>query len=625
MTYNEDILKDLSQEERNEVLKILNEFSETGESKSYENILYNDYEEIPVTIEEFLHNRKYLGNALYDPDGRFTLFPYWENKLKDIFPNNIDTKYNTIVLTGAIGLGKSTVAVICQLYLLYRLLCLRDPYLYYGMQPIDKISISLMNITLENAKGVALDKMNQMILSSEWFMQHGKMTGETNLVFKPDKHIEIIAASSNNQIIGRAIFCLDGDTKILTTNGEQKIEDLVDKNIKVISIDDKNKVVASDTCTVKPTIQTNEEYEIELEDGTVIKCTADHLLMLADGTYKAAKDLTEDDELAESNGLCLSTYLDFINNIIKTRGQWNIPVGEYFEAHHIIPTCIGGSGTVRTHGHTSKHQNIIWLYPEEHFIAHKLLALENPKNKGLVLAWSMMAFPKGKTKRDTAITAEEYAELRKLQAVAISGKNNPMYGKVPWNKGKTNVYSEETLQKLRQPRESMRGVPKSKETRKNMSVAQRLRYQNNPESHSKPTLDKIAITNGLVCKYINKNKELPEGFVYGQGQRDHYIIKNPKEFSKQKSLQTRGENNPNYGNGYKISGGKNGHAIYIYTFEDKDYDCRDALMVVLKERWPDISESAIRRIQQNNYGKCIIRKYGYVIENLTWRLKSNED
>jgi hypothetical protein len=51
--------------------------------------------------------------------------------------------------------------------MLYRLLCLKDPYNYYGMQSIDKLSISLMNITLENAKGVALDKMNQMILSSE--------------------------------------------------------------------------------------------------------------------------------------------------------------------------------------------------------------------------------------------------------------------------------------------------------------------------------------------------------------------------------------------------------------------------------------------------------------------------
>lgn len=116
------------------------------------------------------------------------------------------TKYNTVVLTGAIGLGKSTIAVICQLYMLYRLLCLKDPYQYYGMQSIDKLSISMMNITLDNAKGVALDKMNQMLLSSTWFMEHGHMAGVTNLVYRPDKHIEIICASSNNQIIGRALF-----------------------------------------------------------------------------------------------------------------------------------------------------------------------------------------------------------------------------------------------------------------------------------------------------------------------------------------------------------------------------------------------------------------------------------
>lgn len=196
----------LDKEEREFVIKIIKEYQETGESKTLDNLYKRDYEEIPVDIHTFMHSSKYLGNALYDPEGRFTIFPYWEKKLKEIFPTNTTTRYNTIVFTGAIGLGKSTIAVICLLYLLYRLLCLRDPYLYYGMQPIDKISISLMNITLENAKGVALDKMNQMILSSQWFMQHGTMSGTTNLKYTPEKHIELITASSNNQVIGRAIF-----------------------------------------------------------------------------------------------------------------------------------------------------------------------------------------------------------------------------------------------------------------------------------------------------------------------------------------------------------------------------------------------------------------------------------
>jgi hypothetical protein len=95
--------------------------------------MYSDYDEVPVDIETFLHDRNYLGNGLYDNDGRFTLFPYWETKLKDIFPDNITTKYNTIIFSGAIGIGKTLVADIILLYMLYRLLCLKDPYTYFGM------------------------------------------------------------------------------------------------------------------------------------------------------------------------------------------------------------------------------------------------------------------------------------------------------------------------------------------------------------------------------------------------------------------------------------------------------------------------------------------------------------
>lgn len=200
-------LDNLSPEERKWAVEMLKEIADKGESETLEQLKYGDFDEIPVDIHTFLHDKKYLGNGLYDKDGRFTLFPYWEKTLEKIFPDNITTAYNTLILTGSIGIGKSTCAVICQLYMLYRLLCMKDPYLYYGMQPIDKITISLMNITIENAKGVALDKLNQLILSSDWFMSHGEMHGTTNMIFVPDKHIEFVCASSNNQIIGRALFC----------------------------------------------------------------------------------------------------------------------------------------------------------------------------------------------------------------------------------------------------------------------------------------------------------------------------------------------------------------------------------------------------------------------------------
>lgn len=290
-------LENLSEQEKSAVLEILNQITKTGSSSKLDNILNEDWDEIPVDIHTFLHDKRYLGNALYDNEQRFTLFPYWESKLEEIFPDNISTRYNTIILTGAIGLGKSTIAVICLLYLLYRLLCLKDPYLYYGLQPIDKITVSFINITIDNAKGVSGDKMNQMLLSSEWFMSHGEMKGISNLEYIPNKHIEIVYGSSNTQIIGRALFCLGGDTVIKTDDGDKKLSDLVNKDIKVFSIDNYGNEILSDICTVKPTIKTDEEYQIELEDGSIIKCTPNHKFMLKDGSYKEAQYLTENDEL----------------------------------------------------------------------------------------------------------------------------------------------------------------------------------------------------------------------------------------------------------------------------------------------------------------------------------------
>lgn len=37
-------------------------------------------------------------------------------------------------------------------------------------------------------------------------MSHGEMAGTANMIYRPEKHIEFVMASSNNQIIGRAII-----------------------------------------------------------------------------------------------------------------------------------------------------------------------------------------------------------------------------------------------------------------------------------------------------------------------------------------------------------------------------------------------------------------------------------
>ena len=205
-------LNNLSPEERTLALEILKEYSQEGFSTLLEDLKYSDFEEIPVDIMTFISEERYLGRGLYTVDEftgerKCTVFPYWVEKLKEIFPDNLTTKYNTVILTGSIGLGKSFIAVVCQLYLLYRMLCLKDPYTYYGLQPIDKITFSMLNVTLEAAQGVGWDKMQQLLQSSEWFMERGNMNASrTNPQWMPPKGIELIFGSSNRHVVGRALF-----------------------------------------------------------------------------------------------------------------------------------------------------------------------------------------------------------------------------------------------------------------------------------------------------------------------------------------------------------------------------------------------------------------------------------
>ena len=201
-----DEFNSLSESEKNIFLKVLDEFSNNGSSSTLIDLYKDDFDEIPVTIEEFLHNPEYLGKGLIGEDGKFTVFPYWVDVLKKVFPNNIQTAYRTLVLSGGIGLGKSFVAVLCILYQLYRMMCLKNPYTFYGLQPIDKITFSFMNITLDASKGVAWDKAQSLLQASPWFMARGTVSGRENIVWTPPKGIELIAGSQPRHVIGRAVF-----------------------------------------------------------------------------------------------------------------------------------------------------------------------------------------------------------------------------------------------------------------------------------------------------------------------------------------------------------------------------------------------------------------------------------
>lgn len=143
--------------------------------------------------------------------------------------------------------------------------------------------------------------------------------------------------------------------------------------------------------------------------------------------------MTNDDILfAKLNEAEKMTYNEFIQSIIDTRGQWNIADGEYFEMHHIIPACLGGSSDTKNKRFykRSHNSNCIWLSAKEHFIAHQLLAQENPENIGLVYGFWAMCTVVNKTNQERyQITAEEYNMARQLLYKNCSGNKHYSYGK----------------------------------------------------------------------------------------------------------------------------------------------------------------------------------------------------
>ena len=119
-------------------------------------------------------------NSLYggkDASGKSKLYPFWLEQLKKLFPNNIDTDYNTLLESGARGIGKSEVACgAVGAYLMYRVLCLKNPLEFYHLKLTEKICFAFMNIKLTLAKEIAISKFQKTIQMSPWFMQRGTMT-----------------------------------------------------------------------------------------------------------------------------------------------------------------------------------------------------------------------------------------------------------------------------------------------------------------------------------------------------------------------------------------------------------------------------------------------------------------
>ena len=231
-------LNNLSRKEQELALKILKEMSENGNSQIYEDLKYAEYKEIPVDIETFLTDDRYLGQAWKDTTGKLKLYPFWLERLKEIFPDNVSTNYNTLLESGARGIGKSEVACGCVgAYLMYRVMCLKNPLEFYKLKQTEKICFAFMNIKLALAEEIAISKFQKTIQMSPWFINKGRMTTyHGNPYWVPPEPIQIIIGSQSDDVIGQPIYFAFFDEISFIRNQDvdkqkKKAKDMIDTAI----------------------------------------------------------------------------------------------------------------------------------------------------------------------------------------------------------------------------------------------------------------------------------------------------------------------------------------------------------------------------------------------------------
>ena len=325
----------LNVEEQKLVLTILDELSKTGKSETLDNVWYQDYNEIPVSIKEFITNPYYLGKSTRNGE---SIYPYWRKKYNEIFDESLG--YEEIVLTGAIGVGKTRTAVVCLAYMLYKIMCLKNPQEYFKFNEGDKITIFFLNINLRLAEGVGFKTLHQYLLNSPWFMERGTQTGRTNLIYNPPHNIGITFGSKSDHALGQQVFCLHGDTEIYTEYGIYPIKELENAKFRVFAYDiTTNRTILSNTVTAMQTTITYNYYQITFGNGCIIKCTENHLWLMDNGKYKKTKNLKDTDMLCFAG--TAATYIVRIDKITSKEPIkfYDIINVHYF--HNFIVKCCG--------------------------------------------------------------------------------------------------------------------------------------------------------------------------------------------------------------------------------------------------------------------------------------------
>jgi hypothetical protein len=164
-----------------------------------------DFEERPVEIEEFVTSEQFLnlpplsdyqyqmiraGSQIYRYETLVSL--YGEEKANKRYKQTC----TEVILQLGKGSGKDYTSTIVCAYIVYLLLCLKDPAKYYGKPSGDTIDILNIAVNADQARNVFFVNLKKRIKGCDWF--NGKYDDTQNgIVF--DKSVRVFSGHSERE------------------------------------------------------------------------------------------------------------------------------------------------------------------------------------------------------------------------------------------------------------------------------------------------------------------------------------------------------------------------------------------------------------------------------------------
>ncbi len=166
----------------------------------------NHFEEIPVDAKTFIESPDYLGQPGLS-DIQYSIVEamsqiYKKEDLQNIMGQEEGARYyekytkNEIILQLGKGSGKDFTSSVACAYIVYKLLCLKDPARYFGKPSGDAIDLINVAINAQQAKNVFFKGFKSKIERSPWFA--GKYEAKVDSI-SFDKSITVYSGHSERE------------------------------------------------------------------------------------------------------------------------------------------------------------------------------------------------------------------------------------------------------------------------------------------------------------------------------------------------------------------------------------------------------------------------------------------